>query len=555
MKTIKILISILLLLFFVSANSQEVSQVNPTTGQTSVKVSCTPDLNQLTVKWASEYRRVNPGVEVIVVDNKDLDAGLNLSFIDNQSNTAAPSQTNWKLVVGRSVTVPVMNAGNPYLKEIMLQGVSPEKIASLFKNPGNQNWGTLLSEKQNAPLHLYIVNDETVKVTVRNFIQEADLPFSAISFGTKDEVIANVQKDPYAIGFCNFTSILSPVNQSIVENVKLLPIDKNGNGTLDYMEAIYSDANEFQRGVWIGKYPKALYSNIYAVSNAQPTDNDDLAFLSWVLTTGQQYMNTNGYCNLTANESQSQLEKINFASITVSPEGKTSNAGLILLILGVILATGFITSALFRRYRKQANIVPEFNVRPNGFDENSVVVPAGLYFDKAHTWAFMEKDGNLAIGIDDFLQHVTGPISRIEMKNAGEKIKKGELLFSIIQSGKQLNLFAPVSGVIKKQNEALLTNPDLMNTSPYSEGWVYRIEPSKWFYENQLLSMAEKHKKWLVTEFSRVKDFIAAKTSPGSLEYSHVVLQDGGQLKEGILSEFGPEVWDDFQTYFLNPMK
>ncbi|MDP2336690.1 MAG: hypothetical protein Q8N05_09605 [Bacteroidota bacterium] len=74
------------------------------------------------------------------------------------------------------------------------------------------------------------------------------------------------------------------------------------------------------------------------------------------------------------------------------------------------------------------------------FDEDSVIIPKGLYFDKTHTWAFMKKDGYVKIGIDDFLQHITGTITRIEMKTAGEKIKKGDRLLTIIRKGKQLNI-------------------------------------------------------------------------------------------------------------------
>ena len=141
------------------------------------------------------------------------------------------------------------------------------------------------------------------------------------------------------------------------------------------------------------------------------------------------------------------------------------------------------------------------------------------------------------------------------MKNPGEKIKKGDLLFSIIQSGKQLSLYSPVSGTIKKQNESLISNTSYINSSPYNEGWVYMIEPSNWNKEVLFMEMAEKYKRWIDNEFSRVKDFLAAKLKPESLEYSHVVMQDGGILKEGVLTDFGPEVWEDFQTNFLDNYK
>ena len=69
------------------------------------------------------------------------------------------------------------------------------------------------------------------------------------------------------------------------------------------------------------------------------------------------------------------------------------------------------------------------------------------------------------------------------------------------------------------------------------------------------MDMAGKYRLWIDNEFSRLKDFLALTLKPGSLEYSHAVMQDGGVLKEGVLAEFGPEVWDDFQTKFLDTYK
>ena len=189
------------------------------------------------------------------------------------------------------------------------------------------------------------------------------------------------------------------------------------------------------------------------------------------------------------------------------------------------------------------------------FDENTVVIPKGLYFDKTHTWAFMKKDGTVKIGIDDFLQHITGPVTRIEMKNTGEKIKKGDHLLTIIHKGKQLNIYSPISGTVASINETLFTNSTLINASPYADGWVYTIEPTNWLLEIQFLTMSEKYKTWLKDEFTRLKDFLATVLRPNTPEYALVVLQDGGALKDCILADLGPEVWEDFQTQFIDNAK
>jgi len=167
----------------------------------------------------------------------------------------------------------------------------------------------------------------------------------------------------------------------------------------------------------------------------------------------------------------------------------------------------------------------------------------------------MEKNGIVRLGIDDFLQHITGPLTCIKMKKRGEKIKKGDLLCSIVQKGKQLNLYAPISGTISEQNELLISTPATLNSSPYSDGWVYMIEPAGWLKEIRFLNMAEKYKEWLIKEFSRLKDLLAVSVRVNNVEYSQIILQDGGEVKDGVLSELGPEVWEDFQTKFIDAFK
>lgn len=557
MKT-KILSLAGILLFFIceNVNSKEVTSKKDASQPESITISCAPELYSMASQWVSEYAILKPEMKVKLVDISDNSANSaeNLSFVSTQSLQANKNELNWKMVIGRDVIVPIVNSGNPYLAQLMLQGISQEKFTQMFNNQDKQNWGTLLADGKNAAIHIYVSNDESVKAGISGFLQFNQIPKAGIILGTNDEVVSAIQKDPYAIGFCKAINVIVPDNKGFVENIKILPIDKNGNGTIDYMENIYSDANSFLRGVWIGKYPKTLYSNIYAVSKVQPTGENEIAFLSWVLTDGQQYLNSNGYCALVNTESQSQINKINTAIVSIS-SGNEKTTGIVLLSLVVAIGLGIVIIAGVRRYWKQAPAIPDINDSLPGFDENSIEVPKGIYFNRSHSWAFMEKDGNVSIGIDDFLQHVTGPITRVEMRNPGEKIKKGERLFSIVQSGKQLTLYSPISGIIKQLNETLKEDASMINSSPFSDGWIYRIEPSNWFMEINFMNMSEKYKKWINTEFSRMKDFLAATLKPDSLEYSHVVLQDGGILKDGVLADFGPEVWDDFQTNFLEIYK
>jgi len=138
------------------------------------------------------------------------------------------------------------------------------------------------------------------------------------------------------------------------------------------------------------------------------------------------------------------------------------------------------------------------------------------------------------------------------MKKTGEKVRKGEKIMTIVRDGKQLNLYAPISGTILQQNKALELDSSIANTSPYSEGWVYLIEPKNWLREIQFMFMGEKYAEWIKDEFVRLKDFISASVKTNELVYAHVILQDGGELTDNVLAEMDPKVWEDFQTRFID---
>ncbi|MDF1547205.1 MAG: glycine cleavage system protein H [Bacteroidales bacterium] len=184
--------------------------------------------------------------------------------------------------------------------------------------------------------------------------------------------------------------------------------------------------------------------------------------------------------------------------------------------------------------------------------ENILKFPLGIYHTKNHTWAFLEKNGEAKVGLNDLLLHITGEVKINPLKKSGEMISKGDLFIEIEQGGKQLQLFSPISGKILNSNEELNNNPEIANEDPYGEGWVYKIKPSAWKTETNSYYLAEETTNWSKMELVRFKDFMAASAMKYSDKQSMLILQDGGELSENSLSETSEEVWKDFQKGFLN---
>ncbi len=522
----------------------------------TAKISSSPELYNLAQNWAKDYNAANPSSMITVgqaVTGNTVQAET--LFLASDENTPVLSNpSNWKMVVGRDVIVPIISAKNPMLSQLAQVGLSAEKFAMLFKGTEIKKWSTYVPNGQNVPVQIYLPDNRNLLTSLEAFTNSSIATTSVKSLNSADELISAVQNDMFSIGFCKLSDLKSLNVYSEAEKIRLLPIDKNGNGRLDNFENIYGSLEEFTHGVWIGKYPNALCNNIYAVSVIKPTQKSEVAFLSWILNDGQKLLNSNGFCDLTSSEKESNLASLvgagadhpNLTSIVASPKTwpvMLTIAGLVGLFLILFFYSKGSTAS--------APIDPHIQLAPL-MVEKIMDVPKGLYFDKTHTWAFMEQDGNVRVGIDDFLQHITGKLTKIKMREAGEQVRKGETIMTIIQEGKQLNIYAPISGTILEQNGSLLTDTGIINTSPFFKGWVYQIEPKNWLREVQFMFMGDKYAEWLKDEFTRLKDFIAATVRTNNLVYAHVVLQDGGELTDNVLAEMDPKVWEDFQTQFID---
>ena len=101
--------------------------------------------------------------------------------------------------------------------------------------------------------------------------------------------------------------------------------------------------------------------------------------------------------------------------------------------------------------------------------------PANLKYTKEHEWILVE--GNKAkIGITDFAQKELGDIVYLDISSQGKKVVQNEI-FGTIEAVKTVSdLYMPVTGTILGMNDALESDPQLVNTDPYGAGWMVEIE-------------------------------------------------------------------------------
>jgi len=115
--------------------------------------------------------------------------------------------------------------------------------------------------------------------------------------------------------------------------------------------------------------------------------------------------------------------------------------------------------------------------------------PESLRYTKEHEWIRLE--GNVAtIGITDFAQHELGDIVYVEIETLGQELQSGDV-FGTVEAVKTVSdLYLPVDGSITEINPKLNSNPELVNTDPYGEGWMVKMKVNNEADVNNLMDAA-----------------------------------------------------------------
>jgi len=440
-------------------------------------LNCAAELTPLTKKFVNEYNKT----ATVKLDNTN----LNLVY--------AVDGSIWRMIVGHNVIVPITSSKN---YKTYPNGISPNNISEYFVENGLENK----------------VNTFTKKT------------------GTVIESNEIISKSENAIVFCRLENIQ---NSIINGNIYLVPIDKNQNNKIDYVENIYGNLNDLLRGVWIGKYPNELIDNIYVVSNKIPNENEAI-FLTWLMTDGKKILNTNGYSDIINSEREKNIAYLNpklddqYQYHNIYETKGIEYVAIVFFFLLLIIFWYFLNKT-----SKETKLIP--------LTYNSLKIPQGIFYAQNHTWTYLDKIGIAKIGIDDLIAHIIGDVEVRFLKNSGEFIHKGELFAELVQQNKSLKIYSPISGEIMKVNYSLDDN--VLNNEPYDRGWLLKIEPNDWLNDIYKYKFLENSKFWIRTEFERFKTFILNQS---------LVLQDGGELTDKVLEKSSLEIWKEFENKFMN---
>lgn len=121
-------------------------------------------------------------------------------------------------------------------------------------------------------------------------------------------------------------------------------------------------------------------------------------------------------------------------------------------------------------------------------------VPGDLRYTRTHEWIRLEPNGDITMGITDHAQELMGDIVMTEISTKGMQVRRGDPLGALEAVKTAEDYYAPADGTVVDVNSALESEPGLVNSACYGQGWLVRIAPSQPSQLEELLT-PEQYKK------------------------------------------------------------
>lgn len=180
------------------------------------------------------------------------------------------------------------------------------------------------------------------------------------------------------------------------------------------------------------------------------------------------------------------------------------------------------------------------------FDNMSVAVPADTFVSKGHTWAELQGNGTIKIGIDEFILKSVGKFMVTGMSRPGTVVRKGDQIIEAKLGDKSLNFYSPVDGTVNFINDDLIGKTF---SDPYREDWGIIVTPVNFDKNAASLKTNEKVVDWMREEFIRLKNYLIESSAQPKL--AGVTMLDGGKLVEGAAAHLDKESIKKFEDEFL----
>ena len=276
-------------------------------------------LYPMVVRWADEYKKINPGVRF------DISAGgagkgisdalsgmVEIGMVSREIYPEEIKKGAFPVAVTKDAVVAVVSELNPSLNDILTKGLKKETGNNIWITGKCTTWAQAFGAKSASPIHIYTRSDAcgAAEMWAKFYGKKQEDLLGVGVFGDPGLALA-VKRDPLGIGYNNIGYAYDATTRKQIKGLKVVPVDLNNNGKIDSDENFYESMNDIMAAIASGKYPSPPARELYFVMKGSPENNKVLTgFIKWVLTDGQKFVNEAGYISLPEEKLKAEKMKL-----------------------------------------------------------------------------------------------------------------------------------------------------------------------------------------------------------------------------------------------------
>lgn len=284
----------------------------------TINISGAFALYPITVKWAQEFKKIHPNVVFNISAGgagkgiTDALSGLvDIGLASRDINPEEIKKGAYTIYVTKDAVVPTFNTGNPNAALLESKGVKRNQFLDVFVSGKVTNWNQL-GGKVSVPIHIYTRSDAAgAAETWAKYFGKKQEDLLGVGVYGDPGLAQAVKKDVTGIGYNNLAYLYDLKTRKQVAGVHALPIDVNGNGKIDENENFYDTIDHLTDAIADGRYPSPPARNLGFLFKGKPGRPELVAFVKYVLTDGQKFVDENGYIVLSKQKLAEELKKVN----------------------------------------------------------------------------------------------------------------------------------------------------------------------------------------------------------------------------------------------------
>ena len=315
----KLLIKSLFLVFILISSTAVPRTFCQEKSSGQISISGAFALYPMVIRWADEYRRINPDVRFDISAGgagKGISDALNgmveIGMVSREIYPEEIKKGAFPIAVTKDAVVAVVSESNPALNDILLKGLKKDVANNIWITGRCATWSQGFGAKSSSPIHVYTRSDAcgAAEMWAKFFGKKQEDLLGVGVFGDPGLAQA-VKKDPLGIGYNNIGYAYDATTRKQIKGLRVVPIDLNNNGKIDSDEDFYTSMNDLIAAIASGKYPSPPSRELFFVMKGSPKNNKVLTeFIRWVLTDGQKFVNDAGYISLPKERIETEQKKL-----------------------------------------------------------------------------------------------------------------------------------------------------------------------------------------------------------------------------------------------------